>query len=136
MKKTHVEAERKTEKKTETLRKDPAVLTPKEKLKKMLPKIAGFVIIVAIAVACSSVNLAQIGHDFFMNIFETALGINDKPEDEDAIYTLPPDNEKKVPAEADEPEVSETPDSSEAPEVSETQDSGESGQSDSNSPSL
>ncbi len=119
MRKTDVDADakRKAEKKTETLRKDPATLTPKEKLKKMLPKIACFVVIVAIAVAFRSVSFTQIGHDFFITIFEKALGINDKPEDEDAIYTLPPDDEKKVPAETDEPEVSETPEPSEAPET-------------------
>lgn len=115
MKKTHIDAG--ANRKAETPRKDPATLTPKEKLKKMLPKIACFVVIVAIAVACRSVSFTQIGHDFFITIFEKALGINEKPEDEDAIYTLPPDDEKKVPAETDEPENSETPKPSEASEI-------------------
>lgn len=123
MKKTHVDtdAKRKADQKAETPLKDSAALTTKEKLKKMLPKVACFVVIAGIAVACRSVSFTQIGHDFFITIFEKALGINEKPGDEDAIYTLPPDNEKKVPPETDEPEITETPDPSEAQEASETQ---------------
>lgn len=63
----------------------------KEKVKKTMPKVLGFAVIVAISVAFSDVSFAQLGHDFFMKFFDFALQEEDEGQ---YLYTLPPSEER------------------------------------------